>query len=298
MEIASTVAELRELRSIIARRRWAALQRRPIVGLVPTMGSLHEGHASLINAMVAETDVRLVSIFVNPRQFEDGTDLERYPRSLDRDLELCRSAGIDLVFTPTVEEMYPRGFETSVQAGHLSSRWEGEYRIGHFDGVLTVVLKLLNITQADVAYFGEKDFQQLRLIERMTFDFDMEVHILAVPTVREADGLALSSRNQLLSEQQREYAPHIYRALRCAADAFREGERDAQIILARAGHELAGWSQQGFSVDYMQVVDPETLIPRESAQHGDRVLFAGRLGDVRLLDNIMLEEDVLNITGL
>lgn len=295
MEVATTVAELRELRAIIARRRWAALQRRPIVGLTPTMGALHDGHASLMSAMVAETDVRLVSIFVNPRQFEDGTDLERYPKSLDRDLELCRSAGIDLVFAPSAEEMYPRGFETSVQAGHLSSRWEGEYRIGHFDGVLTVVLKLLNITQADVAYFGEKDFQQLRLIERMTFDFDMETHILAVPTVREADGLALSSRNQMLSEEQRAYAPHIYRALKAAQAAFAEGERDTQIILAKAGHELAGWSQHGFSVDYMQVVDPETLAPRETAQHGDRVLFAGRLGDVRLLDNIMLEEDVLNI---
>jgi pantoate--beta-alanine ligase len=295
VEIATTVAELRELRAIIARRRWAALQRRPIVGLVPTMGALHEGHASLMSAMVAETDVRLVSIFVNPRQFEDGSDLDRYPRSLDRDLDLCRSAGIDLVFTPSAEEIYPPGFETSVQAGPLSSRWEGEYRIGHYDGVLTVVLKLLNITQADVAYFGEKDFQQLRLIERMTFDFDMEVHILAVPTVREADGLALSSRNQLLTEEQRAYAPHIYRALKAAQAAFADGERDTQIILAKAGHELAGWSQQGFSVDYMQVVDPESLAPRETAQHGDRVLFAGHLGDLRLLDNIMLEEDVLNI---
>jgi pantoate--beta-alanine ligase len=248
--------------------------------------------------MVAETDVRLVSIFVNPRQFEDGTDLERYPKSLDRDLELCRSLGVDLVFTPKAEDMYPRGFETSVQAGHLSSRWEGEYRIGHFDGVLTVVLKLLNITQADVAYFGEKDFQQLRLVERMVFDFDMEVHILSVPTVREADGLALSSRNQLLSEEQRRYAPHIHRALKTAALAFREGERDAQLILGRAGHELAAWTQQGFSVDYMQIVDPETLAPRETAQPGDRVLFAGTLGGVRLLDNIMLEEDLQAIAGL
>jgi len=295
VEIATTVAEVRELRAIIARRRWAALQRRPIVGLVPTMGALHEGHASLMNAMVAETDVRLCSIFLNPRQFEDSADLSRYPHALDRDLELCRSAGIDLVFAPSAEEMYPRGFETTVQAGPLSSRWEGEYRIGHYDGVLSVVLKLLNITQADVAYFGEKDFQQLRLVERMTFDFDMEVHILAVHTVREADGLALSSRNALLTEEQRQYAPQIYRALKVAADAFSAGERDSQIILGKAGHELAAWSQQGFSVDYMQVVDPETLAPRTTAQHGDRVLFAGQLGDVRLLDNIMLEED---LTGL
>jgi pantoate--beta-alanine ligase len=295
VEIATTVAELRELRALIARRRWAALQRRPIIGLTPTMGALHDGHANLMSAMVAETDVRLVSIFVNPRQFEDGTDFERYPKSRDRDLELCEGAGIDLVFAPSAEEMYPPGFETTVQAGPLSSRWEGEYRIGHYDGVLTVVLKLLNITQADVAYFGEKDFQQLRLIERMTFDFDMEVHILSVPTVREADGLALSSRNQLLSEDQRQFAPHIHRALKAAQASFTAGERDTQLILAKAGHELAGWSQRGFSVDYMQVVDPETLAPRETAQHGDRVLFAGRLGDVRLLDNIMLEEDVMNI---
>jgi pantoate--beta-alanine ligase len=289
---------VRELRAIIARRRWAALQRRPIVGLVPTMGALHEGHASLMNAMVAETDVRLVSIFVNPRQFEDGSDFERYPKAKDYDLDLCRQAGVDLVFMPSAEEMYPPGFETTVQAGPLSSRWEGEYPIGHYDGVLTVVLKLLNITQADVAYFGEKDFQQLRLIERMTFDFDMEVHILSAPTVREADGLALSSRNQLLSDEQRRYAPHIYRALKAAAEAFHEGERDAQMILGRAGHELAAWTQQGFAVDYMQVVDPDSLAARHTAQHGDRVLFAGRLGDVRLLDNIMLEEDVLNIAGL
>jgi pantoate--beta-alanine ligase len=292
LEIATTVAEVREIRAVLARRRWAALQRRPIVGLVPTMGALHEGHAALLSAMVQETDVRIASIFVNPRQFNDSADLERYPRPLKDDLAVCRAAGVDIVFTPSVDEMYPRGFETTVQAGPLGARWEGEQRPGHFDGVLTVILKLFNIIENDVAYFGEKDFQQLRLVERMVFDFDKEVHILAVHTAREPDGLALSSRNARLTAEQRRYTPHIYRALQAAQSAFGLGEPDAQILLAVAGRELEGWTAEGFTVDYMQIVDPETLQPRETAQHGDRLLFAGRLGEVRLIDNIMLEEDV------
>lgn len=292
MEIVSTVAEVREIRAVLARRRWAALQRRPIVGLVPTMGALHEGHAALFNAMVQETDVRVASIFVNPRQFNEAADLERYPRRLKDDLAVCRAAGVDIAFTPSVEEIYPPGFETTVHAGPLASRWEGEQRPGHFDGVLTAVLKLLNIVQADVAYFGEKDYQQLRLVERMVFDFDKEIHILPVHTVREADGLALSSRNALLTGEQRVFAPHIHRALQAAQSAFELGERDAQILLAVAGRELEGWTQRGFTVEYMQVVDPETLEPRETARHADRVLFAGKLGEVRLIDNIMLEENV------
>ncbi|MDQ3023976.1 MAG: pantoate--beta-alanine ligase [bacterium] len=291
MEVATTVAELRELRAILARRRWAALQRQPIVGLVPTMGALHTGHASLLSTMVTECDLRICSIFVNPRQFEDGTDFERYPRSLNDDVELCANAGVDIVFAPNATEMYPPGCETTVAAGRLATRWEGEYRLGHFDGVLTAVLKLLNVTTCDVAYFGEKDFQQLRLIERMTFDFDLETHILLVTTVRDADGLALSSRNHWLTPEQRKYAPQIHRALKAAANSFYDGERDVQVLLSLAGNELQGWSMQGFGVDYLVVVDPETLAPRDMAQDGDRLLFAGKLGDVRLIDNILLEEN-------
>jgi pantoate--beta-alanine ligase len=290
VEVATTVAELRELRAILARRRWAALSRRPIVGLVPTMGALHDGHSQLISTMVAECDVRICSVFINPRQFDDQTDLANYPRTLNEDVELCAAGGVDIVFAPSAEEMYPPGSETTVAAGALATRWEGEFRLGHFDGVLTAVLKLLNITQCDVAYFGDKDFQQLRLVERMVFDFDLDVHILAVPTVREADGLALSSRNRLLSYEQRQQAPRIHRALRAAQDAFNAGERDTQLLLAKAGNELQAWTLQGLMVDYMVVVDPETLQARETAQPGDRLLFAGRIGDVRLIDNIMLED--------
>jgi pantoate--beta-alanine ligase len=298
MEVVTTVAELREKRNALARLRWAALSRRPIVGLVPTMGALHGGHASLLDHMANECDVRMASIFVNPRQFSEGEDLSRYPRSREADLELCNQAGVDLVFAPDAEEMYPGHFEVTVQAGALATLWEGEYRLGHFDGVLTVVAKLFNICRPDRAYFGEKDFQQLRIVEQMVLDLDFEVLVVPCPIIRDQSGLALSSRNSYLSEREREYAPHLYRALHAGAEAFAAGERSAQHIIARAGHELEGWTQNGLLVDYMQVVDPSTLAVRDEAREGDRLIAAVRLGSTRLIDNVELSDHTHTKTGI
>lgn len=260
------------------------------VGFVPTMGALHAGHSALLDRCRAESGLAVASIFVNPTQFAAGEDLERYPRTLELDLERCRNAGVDLVFHPTAAELYPTGPDsTYVETPAFSQILEGAARPGHFRGVATVVLKLFAIVQPDVAYFGQKDFQQLAVIRRMALDLRLGVEIRAHPTVREPDGLALSSRNRYLSAEERLSAPVVHQALaraRAAVDAgVTSGDRVRQIL--RETLE----SRTGVVVDYAEVVDDQTLEPLADLS-GRRViaLVAVKLGSTRLIDNLYLRE--------
>ncbi|GIW08258.1 MAG: pantothenate synthetase [Dehalococcoidia bacterium] len=255
---------------------------RPI-GVVPTMGALHEGHLALIRRARAENATALVTIFVNPTQFLPHEDFSRYPRPIERDLALCEQSAVDIVFTPPVEEMYPPGFATTVVVQGPSRRWEGEHRPGHFNGVATVVARLLNLTRADRAYFGEKDYQQLQVVRRLVADLALPVDIVSCETVRDPDGLALSSRNVYLSEEQREQALALSRALRTAAGLAEAGERDIPTLEA-AMREVV--ERAGLEIDYLVVVDPETLEPLQRLEGAARALGAVRLGTVRLIDNL------------
>ncbi|MBU7598148.1 pantoate--beta-alanine ligase [Streptomyces sp. P38-E01] len=253
---------------------------------VMTMGALHEGHAALIRAAREHVGARgrvVVTVFVNPLQFGAGEDLDRYPRTLDADLALAAAAGADLVVAPAAEEVYPGGEpQVRVSAGPMGDRLEGASRPGHFDGVLTVVAKLLHLTAPDVALYGEKDAQQLALIARMVRDLDFPVEVLGVPTVREPDGLALSSRNRYLSEEERRHAAALSRALFAA-----RGESEPDAVLARAQRELAGAS--GLEIDYVALVDPATFADAAADHRGEAVLaVAARVGATRLIDNVRL----------
>lgn len=287
MELASRLSDLRRLRHELLLGRSARLGRRPRLGFVPTMGALHAGHASLIRQMVAQCDVSAVSIFVNPRQFGPGEDLSRYPRPLEDDLELCAECGVELVFTPDPAEVYPPGFQTQVRLPALAERWCGASRPGHFDGVATVVLKLLELLRPDCAYFGEKDFQQLRLITQMVLDLGIETEITPSPTLREADGLALSSRNSYLSAAERSSAPQLHAALQAARGSFSAGERDPAVIEA-VGRALLEYPGSPWQLDYFALVDSASLEPVTAARNGQRLLAAARLGQTRLIDNIAL----------
>lgn len=256
------------------------------VGLVPTMGALHEGHARLIQKCREDAGFVVVSIFVNPTQFGPSEDLSRYPRTLEADLDLCASAGAGAVFDPEVSTIYPSGgLETYVEVPGLSDRLEGGARPGHFRGVATVVLKLLNIVGPDLAYFGEKDYQQLLVIRRMVRDLDVPVEIRGVPTVREPDGLALSSRNRYLDPDQREAAAVLFRALQAAIGASEQGERSTDRIRQILRRTVE--SEQRAELDYAEVVDAETLEPlsRIEASRPVRALVAARVGPARLIDN-------------
>lgn len=254
------------------------------IGFVPTMGALHAGHAKLLERAKQENDCVVASIFVNPLQFDRREDLERYPRTLDADLRVCREHGASVVFTPSHQELYPAEQLTFVETLALSRYLCGEHRPGHFRGVETVVLKLLNIVQPDRAYFGEKDAQQLAIIRRMVRDLNVPVSIVGVPTVREADGLALSSRNKNLTPHERAIAPVLARALRKAAEALDQGERSAEAVREIALAEIALCPE--VRLEYLDFTDPETLVPL--SRIGDRVLLAGAiwLGTTRLIDNI------------
>jgi pantoate--beta-alanine ligase len=259
------------------------------VAVVMTMGALHEGHAAMLRAARAEADHLIVTIFVNPLQFGPHEDFARYPRPLDADLELCRACGADVVFVPAREVIYPDGDpQVTVAPGPLALILEGASRPGHFDGVLTVVLKLLQLTRADVAYYGQKDYQQLALIRAMVRDLDVPVQIVGVPTVREADGLALSSRNGYLAAQQRQTALGLSRALRAGAAAAQAGLGGAGA-LAAAHEVLAG--TPGLVLDYLALTDP-ALGPAPQAGPA-RLLVAARLdgvaGTIRLIDNLAVE---------
>lgn len=263
---------------------------RPL-GLVPTMGALHDGHLSLTRRARADSATMAVSIFVNPTQFGAGEDFNSYPRSFERDLDLLAEQGTNLVFAPPPEEVYPDGFDTWIEPGSVAEGQEGEARPGHFKGVATVVAKLFSIVRADRAYFGQKDGQQVAVIRRMAQDLNLGVEVVTMPTIREADGLALSSRNAYLTTDQRQAAPVIYRALCAAQELWRGGEQDAGRLRSAAMAVLQAEPMLE-SVDYVSVVDADSMAPVERADTsgGRRVMVAvaAKLGQPRLIDNIIL----------
>jgi pantoate--beta-alanine ligase len=269
-----------EIRASMVSRRGSGT-----VGLVPTMGALHAGHARLIERARADCTTVVVSIFVNPLQFDRADDLARYPRPLHADLALCEQLGVDVVFAPAPEAIYPEPPDVTVRVGATAKYLCGAFRPGHFDGVATIVLKLFNIVQPQVAYFGEKDAQQLAIIRRMVSDLNVPVTIAPVPTVREPDGLALSSRNQHLSAEERALAPALHKALIVARDGVAAGTRDAAAVKQLAAEAVPGDAR--LRLEYLEIVDPWTFQPLE---HIDRtVVAAGALwvGSTRLIDNVL-----------
>ncbi len=279
MDIARTIAEL---------RRQVALWRKAgeRVGLVPTMGALHEGHLALVRTAKAECDRVAASIFVNPKQFSPSEDLASYPRRETADFDVLRAAGVDLVFAPATAEIYPPDFVTTIQVTGLTEGLCGAHRAGHFDGVATVVTKLLIQSLPDAAYFGEKDYQQLMIVRRLARDLDIPVQIAGVPTVREPDGLALSSRNAYLSQRERRIAPDLARVLRSVAAALAQQPAGVVGELARGLGEL---QDAGFAVEYLEIRDAETLAPvTAQVTAPSRVFAAVHLGRTRLIDNMPL----------
>lgn len=277
---ARLIPSIRELRETLEEARRGGRG----IGLVPTMGALHAGHGRLIERARAQSDCVVVSIFVNPIQFNQQQDYERYPRPLAADVEFCSARGVDVIFAPSIEEMYPGAQLAHVEVARVTERLCGQFRPGHFRGVTTVVLKLLNIVQPDRAYFGEKDAQQLAAIRRMVADLNVPVEIVAVPTVREADGLALSSRNQLLSPEERRVAPAIYRALQAAQQLAAAGVTDPVEVRRQALATLEPFPQ--IRVEYFEIVDPEEMQPVERIAGPVRVAAAAWLGSTRLIDNV------------
>jgi pantoate--beta-alanine ligase len=254
------------------------------IGFVPTMGYLHEGHLSLVRCAKKDNDLVVVSIFVNPTQFGKNEDYDRYPRDLQRDLKLLEREGVDIVFAPKVEDMYPPGFSTYVEETKLSQPLEGKFRPGHFRGVCTVVNKLFNIVQPDRAYFGEKDYQQLLVIKKMVEDLNMDIEVVGCPIVREPDGLAKSSRNVYLSEEERRQATALYKSFLLAQKLVEEGLRDAKKLR----EEILNFLKQFpliKEIDYVEIVDPQTLEPVKEIKGGERILIAVRMPSARLIDN-------------
>lgn len=258
------------------------------VALVPTMGNLHDGHMKLVDEAKARADVVVVSIFVNPMQFDRPEDLARYPRTLQEDCEKLNKRKVDLVFAPSVKEIYPNGTETHtyVDVPGLSTMLEGASRPGHFRGVSTIVSKLFNLVQPDIACFGEKDFQQLALIRKMVADMGFDIEIVGVPIMRAKDGLALSSRNGYLTAEQRKIAPGLYKVLSSIADKLQAGERELDEIITIAGQEL---NEKGFRADDIQIRDADTLLEVSETSKRAVILVAAWLGDARLIDNKMVE---------
>lgn len=258
------------------------------IGLVPTMGALHDGHLGLVEASVRQCDATVVSIFVNPTQFAPHEDLARYPRMLEQDLQRLAGSGTDLVFAPPPEAMYPPGCETRVQPGSIARRLEGESRPTHFQGVATIVLKLFQLSGADAAFFGQKDYQQSLVVRHMVRDLNLPIDIVVCPIVRDDDGLALSSRNVFLDASQRTSALALYRTLQAAANLIGEGETDGRVITAEMVQSLitGGVSQ----VDYAVLADPETLETLETVRLPAVLLVAARVGNTRLIDNLMVRQ--------
>ena len=277
------------IRETQAMQRYVEEQRRAgrSVGLVPTMGALHEGHLSLIRRCRADNDVAVMTLFVNPMQFDRQDDLARYPRHLDRDADLASAAGADAIYHPAVEEMYPKGYATYVTVEGLADRWEGATRPGHFRGVATVCTKLFAACRPHRAYFGQKDYQQSLVIRRLVADLNLGFEIVVLPTVREADGLALSSRNVLLGPEQRRQAVILSQALVAAQAAVKAGERDAEKL--RGDIEARIRTAPLAAVDYVAVCDPDTLEPLLRLPGRAVALVAVRFGAVRLIDNVCLD---------
>ncbi|KRT69011.1 MAG: pantothenate synthetase (Pantoate--beta-alanine ligase) [candidate division NC10 bacterium CSP1-5] len=257
------------------------------IGFVPTMGYLHEGHLSLLRTARRNNPVLAVSIFVNPTQFDRQEDLERYPVDLEGDLAKAAAEGADLVFVPEQKSMYPDGYATFVEVEGLTRRWEGTYRPGHFRGVTTIVAKLFHIVRPHRAYFGQKDYQQACVITRMARDLDMDIEVVVLPTVREPDGLAMSSRNVNLTPGERRQAPVLYQALRWAADQVRRGERDARGL----AEGMRRMIHQGTTatIDYVAVCHPSSLEPLETVEGPAVALLAVRFSKARLIDNLMID---------
>jgi pantoate--beta-alanine ligase len=277
-----TLRTVAEVRTALSRPR----QARRSIGLVPTMGYFHEGHLSLMRRARQECDLVVVSLFVNPTQFNDSGDLTAYPRDERRDAVLAAEVGVDYLFAPPVEEVYPPGFSTSVSVGGVTESLEGEYRgRQHFDGVATVVTKLFNMVAPDVAYFGQKDAQQAVVIARLVRDLDMPLRIEICPTVRASDGLALSSRNAHLSPDERDRAVSLQRALQTARDAVLAGERDPAAVISRARSEL---TLANVEPDYLELVSADTLAPVQRIDGDVLAVVAARVGSTRLIDNTLM----------
>lgn len=280
---------MKRLQSSESQRRFSrqAREKGKKIGFVPTMGAFHKGHLSLIRKARGQNDVVVVSIFVNPLQFGEDEDFDLYPRDLARDLDLTRQNGVDAVFLPEVSEIYPPGFTTGISIGPMAGRLCGAFRSGHFDGVCTVVMKLLGIVQPHRIYLGQKDAQQLRILQRMIEDLNVDVKVVACPTVRDKDGLAISSRNSCLSPQERAQAPRLYEALRLAQrEILVDHVRDPKRLEARMRDHIL--QDIGFEIEYIGMVDPETLEDRPVLSGRTLIALAARLGRTRLIDNIMI----------
>ena len=269
------------IRAEVARAR--AVRR--VVGLVPTMGALHEGHLSLVRAARADCDTVVTSIFVNPTQFAPDEDLQRYPRDLERDCQLLATAGCDLVFAPPVEEMFPDRSDTFVEVGAAAAAWEGEFRPTHFRGVATVVLKLFNLAPASKTYFGQKDYQQTVVVRQMVADLNVPIDVVICPIVREADGLAMSSRNAYLSPAERKQALSLSQSLKLARQMHADGQRDPEPIRAAMLQHI---ESAGAKPQYVALVRPDTVVPVEAVQGPTVVAAAAKVGQTRLIDNALI----------
>ena len=299
------VKKIKEMQRMADRAR----EKGKTIGLVPTMGYFHEGHLSLMREARRKSDLLVISIFVNPTQFGPGEDFRSYPRDLKRDLRLAREIGVNVIFSPAVKEMYPKGFLPHVDVGEIGSILEGAARSGHFRGVATIVAKLFNATKPHKAYFGQKDFQQSVVIKKMVKDLDMDVEVLVLPTIREKDDLATSSRNVYLTKKERRVAPVLYKSLKMAEDLIRNGERDSEEII-RKMKELIG-KEKLAKLEYIAITDPKTLKevkrikkgtnpirsprqgrgrrPRRLTSNGVNISLAAKIGKARLIDNITIK---------
>ncbi len=279
MKICKTIAEMKS-------EARAARRSGKRVGFVPTMGALHEGHLSLVRAARASSDLVTASIFVNPTQFGPNEDLAKYPRWLERDCEMLEKAGVDVVFAPSVEEMYPAGVVTWVTVEELSNKLDGRSRPGHFRGVTTVVAKLFHVVEPDEAFFGQKDAAQVAVIRRMVRDLNLPVEVVVCPIVREPDGLAMSSRNAYLNPDERKRALVLHRSLMRVQELERSGERTASKLIAAGREEFN--RDTAVRLDYFEIVNPETLDPVQDVSQGALVAVAAYVGSTRLIDNLLL----------
>ncbi|MCX7654357.1 MAG: pantoate--beta-alanine ligase [Fervidobacterium sp.] len=278
MRLVHTIAEMKKISSDI-------LEQKKSIGFVPTMGYLHDGHLSLVQKAREENDIVVVSIFVNPTQFGPNEDLDRYPRDLERDLRLLEPLNVDFVFYPTVEEMYPQNYSVYVDEVELSKYLCGAKRPGHFRGVCTVVTKLFNIVKPTRAYFGQKDAQQFRILRRMVQNLNMDVQMIELPIVRERDGLAMSSRNVYLNQDEREQATRLYKSLLKAKELIDNGQKNIEVI-KQAMHKIL--DHPLIRIDYVEIVDEETLVPVERIEKKVIVAVAAFVGKARLIDNIIV----------